>query len=121
VALLAGLLRGLGPEDLPAAVALLSGESRRMRVGVGYAALRELPPPAARAELGIAESEQALCTLAAVQGTGSQAERHRQLVALFSRATAEEQDFLRADAVRGSSAICTWGRAGTARRGWGSG
>ena len=96
VALLAELLRGLGPEDLPAAVALLSGESRRMRVGVGYAALRELPPPAARAELGIAETEQALRTLAAVQGTGSQAERHRQLHALFSRATAEEQDFLRA-------------------------
>ena len=96
VALLAELLRGLGPQDLPAAVALLSGESRRMRVGVGYAALRELPPPATGASLGIAETEQALRELAAVQGTGSQAERKRRLRELFGRATADEQVFLRA-------------------------
>ena len=96
VALLAELLSGLGPDDLPAAVSLLSGESRRMRVGVGYAALRELPPPADRATLGIAETEQALRELAGVHGTGSQAERQRRLHALFSRATAEEQAFLRA-------------------------
>ncbi|MHA6758519.1 ATP-dependent DNA ligase [Streptacidiphilus sp. PAMC 29251] len=96
VALLAELLRGLGPVDLPAAVSLLSGESRRMRIGVGPAALRELPPPAAAPTLGIAETEQALRTLAAVQGTGSQAERQRLLTALFARATAEEQGFLRA-------------------------
>ncbi|MFC1431981.1 ATP-dependent DNA ligase [Streptacidiphilus sp. N1-3] len=96
VALLAELLRGLGPEDLPAAVSLLSGESRRMRVGVGPAALRTLPPPAAGPELGIAETERALRTLAAVQGPGSQAERQRLLGELFSRATAEEQAFLRA-------------------------
>ncbi|MFC1419394.1 ATP-dependent DNA ligase [Streptacidiphilus cavernicola] len=96
VALLAELLRGLDPVDLPAAVALLSGESRRMRVGVGYAALRDLPPPAERATLGIASTEQALRELAAVQGAGSQAERKRRLADLFGRATADEQAFLRA-------------------------
>src|SRR4051812_15674240 len=79
VALLAELLRGLEPADLHAAVVLLSGESRRMRVGVGPAALRELPPPAERPELGIGETERALRAIAEVAGTGSQAERTRLL------------------------------------------
>ncbi|QMU77146.1 ATP-dependent DNA ligase [Streptacidiphilus sp. PB12-B1b] len=96
VRLLAELLRGLGPDDRHAAVVLLSGESRRMRVGVGPAALRELPPPGEQPQLGIAETERALHAIAEVQGPGSQAERHRLLTALFSRATAEEQAFLRA-------------------------
>lgn len=94
VALLAGLLRGLGPEDLRAAVGLLSGESKRMRVGVGPAALRGLPPPAEAAELGIAEAEAALRAIAQVHGAGAQAERHRLLADLFARATAEEQALL---------------------------
>jgi len=94
VALLAGLLQGLGPDDLRAAVVLLSGESKRMRVGVGPAALRGLPPPAASAGLRIAETEAALRAIAGVSGTGSQAERRRLLTALFARATAEEQALL---------------------------
>lgn len=96
VALLADLLRGLDPADRHAAVVLLSGESRRMRVGVGPAALRDLPPAAAQPQLGIAETEQTLHAIAEVQGPGSQAERHRLLTDLFSRATSEEQAFLRA-------------------------
>ena len=95
VGLLAELLLSLDPADRHAAVVLLSGESRRMRVGVGPAALRELPPPAQRPELGIAETERLLHTLAEVQGPGSQAQRSRLLSGLFSRATAEEQGFLR--------------------------
>ncbi|WP_370079685.1 ATP-dependent DNA ligase [Streptacidiphilus sp. MAP12-16] len=95
VALLAALLRDLGPDDLRAAVVLLSGESKRMRVGVGPAALRDLPPPAQQPGLGIAETERALQAIADVQGTGSQAERHRLVTDLFSRATAEEQALLR--------------------------
>ncbi|TDT97993.1 DNA ligase-1 [Streptomyces sp. 846.5] len=96
VALLADLLRGLDPADRHAVVVLLSGESRRMRVGVGPAALRDLPPAAEQPQLGVAETEQALHTIAELQGPGSQAERHRLLDSLLSRATAEEQVFLRA-------------------------
>ncbi|WP_042394566.1 ATP-dependent DNA ligase [Streptacidiphilus carbonis] len=96
IALLADLLRGLEPADRHAAVVLLSGESRRMRVGVGPAALRDLPPAAQQPQLGIAETEQALQAIAELQGPGSQAERHRMLDDLFSRATPEEQAFLRA-------------------------
>ena len=95
VALLADLLRGLDRADLHAAVVLLSGESRRMRAGVGPAALRDLPPAAERPELGVAETERTLQAIAEVRGPGSQAERQRLLSGLFSRATAEEQVFLR--------------------------
>jgi DNA ligase-1 len=95
VALLAELLRGLDPADLHAAVVLLSGESRRMRVGVGPAALRDLPAPSQGPQLGIAETEQALRAIAEVHGPGAQGERRRLLSGLFSRATAEEQAFLR--------------------------
>ncbi|GAA0686695.1 ATP-dependent DNA ligase [Kitasatospora atroaurantiaca] len=96
IALLAECLRELGPQEIPAAVALLSGESRRLRVGVGYAALQELPEPASEATLGVRETEDALAAIAAVHGKGAQAERRRLLEELFGRATAEEQDFLRA-------------------------
>ncbi|WP_035791894.1 ATP-dependent DNA ligase [Kitasatospora mediocidica] len=94
-ALLAELLRDLPTADLHAAVLLLSGESRRLRTGVGPAALRDLPPPAGQPELGIAQTETELLALADLRGPGSQAERRRRLALLFSRATAQEQDFLR--------------------------
>ncbi|MFF4652074.1 ATP-dependent DNA ligase [Streptomyces sp. NPDC001380] len=93
-ALLAACLRELGPEEAPAAVALLSGESRRQRIGVGPAALRDLPPPADRPSLGVRETEDALAVLAAVHGAGARAERSRLLHALLGRATAEEQRLL---------------------------
>ncbi|MEV6795973.1 ATP-dependent DNA ligase [Streptomyces sp. NPDC051320] len=94
IALLAEYLRGLEPDELSAAVALLSGESRRMRVGVGPAALRELPPPAAAAALGVGQTEETLAAIAAVHGPGSQDERRRLLAELFAAATAQEQSFL---------------------------
>ncbi|MFI6447143.1 ATP-dependent DNA ligase [Kitasatospora sp. NPDC050543] len=94
--LLAECLRALGPEEVPAAVALLSGESQRLRIGVGPAALRALPAPAPQPALGVRETEEVLVRVAAVHGAGSQAERRRLLDGLFGRATAPEQEFLRA-------------------------
>ncbi|MFC9324355.1 ATP-dependent DNA ligase [Kitasatospora sp. NPDC057015] len=100
VALLADCLRALDPEEVPAAVALLSGESQRLRIGVGPAALRSLPEPAAdpapETALGVAETERLLVRLAAVHGRGARAERQRLLDDLFGRATEGEQTFLRA-------------------------
>ena len=43
---LAGALRLASPEEAAIAVAFLSGELRQRQIGVGWAALRELPPPA---------------------------------------------------------------------------
>ncbi|MCG6493836.1 ATP-dependent DNA ligase [Kitasatospora sp. A2-31] len=94
--LLADCLRELGPAEAPSAVALLSGESHRLRTGVGPASLRDLPPPAAAPSLGVRETELALETIAAVHGAGAQAERRRLLGELFERATDVEQAFLRA-------------------------
>ncbi|WP_406208935.1 ATP-dependent DNA ligase [Kitasatospora sp. NBC_01560] len=94
--LLADCLRELGPGEAPSAVALLSGESHRLRTGIGPAALRDLPPPAASPSLGVREAERALEAIAEVHGTGAQAGRRRLLTALFERATDVEQAFLRA-------------------------
>ncbi|MFJ9608797.1 ATP-dependent DNA ligase [Kitasatospora sp. NPDC101176] len=94
--LLADCLRELGPAEAPSAVALLSGESQRLRTGIGPAGLRDLPPPAAGASLGVRETERELERIAAVHGTGAQAERRRLLTGLFARATEVEQAFLRA-------------------------
>ncbi|MBV6700517.1 ATP-dependent DNA ligase [Kitasatospora aureofaciens] len=107
IALLADLLRELGPAEAPSAVALLSGESQRLRTGIGYASLRDLPSPAdqpsgqssgrpAGPPLGVRETERELERIAEVHGAGSQAERRRLLTALFARATDVEQAFLRA-------------------------
>ncbi|MFJ8045784.1 ATP-dependent DNA ligase [Kitasatospora sp. NPDC096147] len=94
VALIAACLEELGPAEIPAAVALLSGEARR--AGVGWAGLRELPEPAGAPSLGVAEAEDLLVRLGEVHGAGSRAERARLLGELFGRATAVEQEFLRA-------------------------
>ncbi|MFF2043435.1 ATP-dependent DNA ligase [Kitasatospora sp. NPDC058170] len=94
--LLADGLRELGPAEAPAAVALLSGESHRLRTGIGPAALRDLPPPAAEPSLGVRETELTLERIAAVHGSGAQAERRRLLTGLFDQATDVEQAFLRA-------------------------
>ncbi|MGW4894927.1 ATP-dependent DNA ligase [Kitasatospora sp. NPDC004240] len=96
ITLLAERLRELGPDEGPAAVALLSGESHRLRTGVGPAALRDLPPAAQAPTLGVRETERALERLAGVHGAGAQAERRRLLDELFGRATEPEQAFLRA-------------------------
>ncbi|MER6301680.1 ATP-dependent DNA ligase [Kitasatospora sp. NPDC001539] len=96
VALLAECLRELGPEEGAAAVVLLSGEAQRLRTGVGWASLRDLPTPADEASLGVREVERELERIAGVHGAGAQAERRRMLAGLFGRATAVEQGFLRA-------------------------
>ena len=44
---LAGALRLASPAEAAIAVAYLSGELRQRQIGVGWAALRELPAPAA--------------------------------------------------------------------------
>jgi len=94
--LLAALLREAAPEELPVLVAYLSGELPQRRTGVGWAALRELPAPAAEPGLQVLEVDAALTRLAQVAGRGSAAERRTQVGALFGRATAGEQQLLAA-------------------------
>jgi DNA ligase 1 len=93
--LLGAALRQLGPGEIEPGVAFLSGELRQRRTGVGWAALREVPAPAAEPSLQVAEVDDAFARLAALTGPGSQAARREATAALFGRATAAEQAFLR--------------------------
>ncbi|MGB9377754.1 MAG: ATP-dependent DNA ligase [Mycobacteriales bacterium] len=96
-AALAAVLRTAEPDEVAPAVAYLSGEPRQRPLGVGWAALRDLPDPAATAQLTVGEVDDALDRIAAVagSGTGSQATRRAALADLFGRATADEHEFLR--------------------------
>jgi DNA ligase-1 len=93
---LALALRGLAPEERRAGAGYLAGAPRQRVLGVGWAALREPPPPAPEATLTVAQVDAALDRLAAISGSGSQAARRAELGALLARATASEQAFLTA-------------------------
>jgi DNA ligase-1 len=94
--LLGDALRQLAPAEIEAGVAYLSGELLQRRTGVGWASLRELPPPGAEPRLQVGDVDAALARIAALSGPGSQAARREAIAALFGRATAQEQAFLRA-------------------------
>jgi ATP-dependent DNA ligase I len=91
---LAACLRRLAPDEAAIGVAYLSSQLRQRQIGVGYAAIRDLPEPAASASLTLLEVDTALEAVGRLAGRDSQAERRRQLMSLFTRATATEQDFL---------------------------
>jgi DNA ligase-1 len=100
IALLAERLRTASPAEVTVAVHYLSGELPQRQIGVGWATLRDLPKPAATAEspvggLEVTEVDRILAEVGATSGPGSQTRRRDLLAALFARATAEEQAFLR--------------------------
>ena len=92
---LAACLRDLRPDEVPVAAAYLSGALPQGTIGVGWAALRDLPPPAARPTLELLDVDRALDRVGAATGRGSQAARRRELSDLFGRATEPEQGYLR--------------------------
>ncbi|HEX6050802.1 MAG TPA: ATP-dependent DNA ligase [Gemmatimonadaceae bacterium] len=94
--LLAGLLRGVSPNDVPIAIGFLTGWPRQGKLGVGWAMLESSRPSGAASvpELTIADVDQAFAELQAVRGKQSGAERRRLLTELMARSTAEEQRFL---------------------------
>ena len=92
---LASCLRQLRPEEVAVAVTYLSGTLSRM--GVGWASLRELPPPTkSPPTLELLEVRDTFTRIARTSGPGSQETRRRELEALFARATETEHGFLRA-------------------------
>jgi DNA ligase 1 len=93
-ALLADCLREAAPDEVAIAAAYLSGDLLQRRTGVGWASLRDVPPPAAEPSLTVAAAAETFATIAAVSGTGSQARRRELLAAMLRAATAEEQRFL---------------------------
>jgi DNA ligase-1 len=91
---LAGLLRTVPVPELVPVVAWLTGELRQRQIGVGYASLRDLPPPASDPGLGVGEVDSTFETIGAQAGPGSQGARRSLLTGLFGRATETEQRFL---------------------------
>jgi len=95
IARLADCLGHASPEEMPVAVAYLSGALPQGTIGVGWAALRELPPAAAPPPtLELLEVDAAVSRIAGIAGAGSQSRRRSELADLFGRATEEEQRFL---------------------------
>jgi DNA ligase-1 len=96
VGVLTACLRRIAPEEIPAAVAFLSGEPRQGKLGLGYATLAAArgAVPAEVPVLSLTETDQRLAEIAEVVGRGASAQRARRLAELFARATAPEQEFL---------------------------
>jgi DNA ligase-1 len=94
ITLLAGCLRQASASDAPVVAAWLSGRTFQRRTGLGWAALREAPPPAQVATLTVAEVDDALAGAALLRGPGSTAERHAILARLLAASTAPEQRLL---------------------------
>jgi DNA ligase 1 len=94
---LAGLFRALAADEIAPVVALVSGEPRQGRIGLGYATISEVSNVRAAEEpaLSVLDVDRTLSELAAVSGAGSGRERVRLLTSLFEKATGPEQDFLR--------------------------
>ena len=70
VELLADALRRLDPDEIAPGAGYLAGELRQRQTGVGYASLRDLPPPAAEPTLTVAAVDAAIGEIAAVHGRG---------------------------------------------------
>jgi ATP-dependent DNA ligase I len=95
VELLSSALGQLQPDEVPVAVAYLSGAFPHGSIGVGWASLRDVPSPMASPTLELAEVDATLRRIGGLAGTGSQAARREALQALFRQATEEEQRFLK--------------------------
>lgn len=96
---LAALLHRVTGQDDTRLVAVvtswLSGELPQRQIGVGWAALRTLPPPAPAATLTVAEVDARFSRIGAVSGKGSRDARAELVRDLFATATDTEQLFLR--------------------------
>lgn len=95
-ALLAELLGRVEPAELEVVVSYLGGALRQRRTGLGWRGVSELPPPAGEPSLTVLEVHEAFEAMSLLSGAGSQQARRDAVEALFGRATAAEQAWLRA-------------------------
>ena len=96
VAILAELIRGLEPEEVPICVGFLSGVPRQGRVGVGYASVYGIRVAFAdRPTLTVIDVDRAIDEIERATGPGSVQTRGDLLADLLGRATEAEAVFLR--------------------------
>ncbi|WP_322936465.1 ATP-dependent DNA ligase [Nocardioides bizhenqiangii] len=97
--LIADLLARTEPGQRELVAYYVSGRLRQRRTGLGWRGLQTLPEPADAPSLGVDEVDAAFEHLGSLGGTGSVAARAAAVADLFGRATADEQDWLRAVAL----------------------
>lgn len=96
VAALAAALAAAESNEVHIVVGLLTGEPRQGRVGIGWASVFNLDVPAAvTPSLTVHDLDTAIEAISSATGPGSQSRRADLLGALFARATADEQEFIR--------------------------
>ena len=96
VAILADVLSRLGPAEIIAATAFLTGTTPSGRIGVGWATLGDVrEPPADESTLSILEVAAAIDDLEAMSGAGVGADRRTALGRLLGRASEREQRLVR--------------------------
>ena len=93
---LAELLRGAGGHEAGVVAALVAGDPRQGRIGVGWATVAALQAdPAREPTLTVAELDAMLGEVADASGDGSTQRRLDLLEGFLARATAAEADFVR--------------------------
>jgi DNA ligase 1 len=94
-AAIAGALTRAAPQEVETVVAYLSGQLRQRRTGLGWHSLNEVPAPADRPALTVDGVHRIFEDISTVSGSGARAQRASLVHGLFSRATRDEQRFLR--------------------------
>lgn len=94
---LSALLRRLGPDEIEPVVALLTGELRQGRIGVGWATMAAVDPGPApeEAQLTVSGLDAAVDAIMVTTGGGSVVARGELLAELLRRATAAERVLIR--------------------------
>jgi DNA ligase-1 len=96
IALISALLVAAEPAERALVAHYLSGRLRQRRTGLGWRSLQSLPPASPVASLSVAEVDAAFAAMSLLAGAGSAGRRAELVAELFGRATAPEQEWLRA-------------------------
>src|SRR4051794_24523783 len=86
---------GADVDEIETVTSYLAGSLRQRRTGLGWRSMQSLPEAADEPSLTVLEVHEAFERIAALAGSGSQAARAQATAALFGRATAPEQLWLR--------------------------
>lgn len=92
---LAALIRQMDPDEVAIGVSYLSGRLPQGRLGVGFAAIRDVDAsPATQPSLSLKAVHESLDRLGSTRGSGSRAQRTEILTDLIGAATEAERDLL---------------------------
>ncbi|MCR1781485.1 ATP-dependent DNA ligase [Nocardioides carbamazepini] len=94
--LISGLLLTADPAERSLVAHYLGGRLRQRRTGLGWRSLQSLPAPAEASSLEVVEVDARFAAMSLLAGAGSAGLRAAAVADLFGRATAPEQEWLRA-------------------------